>query len=183
VAGFSYSLSFKYRFEAAHRFTLSCADSCATPHGHTWYAEALFEAGESDLGPDDMVMEFAALKGAWKSFIQKTVDHSFLHHHEDPILPALRQAIPSFRGLPFPGDPTTELVAALFFAKLRAMHQAIPGSEKIHPVGVFIQETPTNAITFRAPNAGRSTLLEKIDSRFDGWWNSPEPSDRGLQSK
>jgi 6-pyruvoyl-tetrahydropterin synthase len=180
----NYRLSFKYRFEAAHRFTKSCADSCATPHGHTWFAEAHFGAPETCLTHEDMLLEFSQLKGAWKTFIQQTVDHSFLHHYEDPILPALLKFIPKFRGLPFPGDPTTEMVAALFYSKLCSMHKEmnkeLAEGVLIKPMAVYIQETPTNSMTFRPPLTGTSKLLEQIDSKFEGWWQTPEPSDRRL---
>ncbi len=176
-----YELSFTYRFEAAHRFTGSCSQACATPHGHTWYAKALFEAGENSLDrQNDMVMEFSRLKTNWKRFIQGTVDHSFMHHYQDPILPALKEHIPGFRGLPFPGDPTTELIAALFYAKLKVMHESLPGFGHIRPAGVVIRETPTNQIIFRASDDGKSQLIERVNASFNGWWQNPDPEAREL---
>lgn len=176
-----FRVSFKYRFEAAHRFTKSCADSCATPHGHTWYAKAVFQANEESLGADEMVMEFSELKRAWKRFIQDTADHSFMHHFEDPILPALRAAIPKFRGLPFPGDPTTEMIAALFFAKLEAMHRQINNPQDLRPVSVVIRETPTNTVSFKVGQSAK--LLEKLDREYTGWWQSADPEARELSRK
>jgi len=191
----TFRLAFRYRFEAAHRFTQSCADSCATPHGHTWQAQAIFASPSLMLGLDDMVMEFSQLKRAWKTFITETVDHSFLHHHKDPLLPALREHIPGFRGLPFPGDPTTELIAALFFAKLTTMHGALrtsshhphhhhrhhhPGSWP-EPVSVVIRETPTNQVTFRGDTTQAMALLTRIDEEYNGWWRDPDPGARSLQ--
>lgn len=171
----TFRLTFNYRFEAAHRLTLSCADSCATPHGHTWRAKAIFEAPAGQLGSDDMVMEFSKLKSAWKKFIADRADHSFFHHHSDPILGALREYIPKFRGLAFPGDPTTELIAALFFAKLKVMHEELAktlpeGTICPAPVSVVIRETPTNTVSFRAGRSGHVELLEALDRRFEGWW-------------
>jgi 6-pyruvoyl-tetrahydropterin synthase len=174
----AYRLTFTYRFEAAHRFTRSCADSCATPHGHTWYAKAIFEAPETALGSDDMVMEFSILKKSWKSFIQEYVDHSFMHHYQDPIMDILRKEIPKLRALPFPGDPTTELIAALFFAKLKTMHEAIPGAEAIKPAGVVIRETPTNSVTFRSRDTSK---IATLNEKFEGWWQSPDPAARFLR--
>lgn len=182
----TFRLAFRYRFEAAHRFTQSCADSCATPHGHTWHAQAIFTSPSFMFGFDDMVMEFSQLKHAWKTFITGTVDHSFLHHHKDPLLPALQEHIPGFRGLPFPGDPTTELIAALFFAKLTAMHEALRAS--IHhpdpwpePISVVIRETPTNQVTFRGDTPRAMALLARIDEEHKGWWRDPDPGTRHLR--
>lgn len=182
-----FRLAFRYRFESAHRFTQSCEDSCATPHGHTWYAEAAFAASADGLGEDDMVMEFSKLKKSWKTFILETVDHSFMHHHADPILGALKEYIPRFRGLPFPGDPTTELIAALFFAKLQTMHENLRSGNAASaiwpaPVSVLIQETPTNQVLFQAGTAGNA-LLAKINSKFEGWWQVADPLARDLRPR
>ena len=188
----SFVLSFRYRFESAHRFTRSCADSCATPHGHTWFAEAFFNAPGTELGADDMVMEFSQLKKSFKRFITETVDHSFMHHFEDPILPALREFIPQFRGLPFPGDPTTELIAALFFAKVQTMHahlhMSVPNAIWPNLSEMLVQETPTNGIRFRLPPQSPSAstplggrLLGKINSEFEGWWQDPNPESRHIK--
>lgn len=126
-----------------------------------------------------MVVEFSDLKRAWKSFIQGTVDHSFLHHMSDPILPALKAAIPKFRGLPFPGDPTTELISALFFAKLEAMHSVTAAAAVIRPVSVLIRETPTNSVTFR--RGQQAALLSRLNEKYNGWWTSADPEARHLE--
>jgi 6-pyruvoyl-tetrahydropterin synthase len=188
-------LSFRYRFEAAHRFTKSCADSCATPHGHTWYARLAFTAAGGDLNSEDMVIEFAKLKSRWKKFITETVDHSFMHHMNDPILDSLRTHIPEFRGLPFPGDPTTEMIAAFFFAKAWVMHDALLAETSLAvlptPRLVRIRETPTNEICFRAPAQtalGRPleqqpgfAWLAELNRRYQGWWQDPSPQARHLR--
>jgi 6-pyruvoyl-tetrahydropterin synthase len=183
-----FQLTFRYRFEAAHRFTHSAAPSCMTPHGHTWFAEGIFTSDASGLGAEDMVVEFSQLKKSWKRFITETVDHSFLHHHADPILGALQEHIPGLRGLAFPGDPTTELVAALFFEKLRQMHAALKnaGGAVLAAGGhwptlseVVIQETPTNQIRYRA-GAEPSAVVENLNRRFSGWWQTAEPADRSF---
>ena len=179
----AFRLSFRYRFEAAHRFTKSCADSCATPHGHTWYAKALFTANEMSLGEDEMVMEFSSLKRAWKTFVQETADHSFMHHYQDPILPALKAAIPKFRGLPFPGDPTTEMIAALFFAKLQTMHQQLDPQQRLRLTGVVIRETPTNSVSFKIDRAGNSALIKRLNQKYLGWWQTCDPEDRSLSAR
>jgi 6-pyruvoyl-tetrahydropterin synthase len=184
----SFRLSFNYRFEAAHRLTRSSSVACMTPHGHTWYAKATFEASGSELNTNDMIMEFSQLKGSWKRFIQETADHSFMHHHQDPILPTLKTHIPEFRGLAFPGDPTTELISALFFAKLSVMHEALKASASAagsgsiaipNLVSVAIRETPTNTVIFRA---GNRALLNRINEQYEGWWQSADPSARDLKT-
>lgn len=184
-----FCLTFGYRFEAAHRLSQALASQCNTPHGHTWHAEASFLSPTISLDDDDMVMEFAQLKGGWKSFIQTTVDHSYLHHHNDQLLPAMRDVIPDFRGLPFPGDPTTELIAALFFSKLSVMHDdllnKIRASGKTPPTGLYansvlIKETPTNSVLF-CKGPASDFLLQKLNEKFEGWWQVADPQARHLQ--
>lgn len=175
-----FDLSFTYRFEAAHRLTKASAIACMTPHGHTWYAKAVFSSESAQVGADDMVAEFSLIKKGWKTFIQETADHSYLHHHEDALLTAMKDHIPNFRGLPFPGDPTTELIAALFFAKIQAMHRELKSARPLpNPATVVIQETPTNTVTLHA-GPSLTKWLQTIDERFDGWWQTADPNARHL---
>lgn len=168
-------VQFEYRFESAHRFTSSASDHCRTPHGHTWWASLIFEKPASGLNADGMIQEFSQLKSQWKAFITETVDHSFLHHYQDPLLPALREHIPGFRGLAFPCDPTTEVIAGLFLEKAHAM------SGDLKPVGIRIKETPTNSITYRKESS-RPFLEEAFSEKmWNGWWMSADPTSRSCE--
>lgn len=174
----SLTLKFRYRFESAHRFTSSVAPSCRTPHGHTWYATAIFKMTAKGLDQSAMAAEFGEIKRAWKEFITETVDHSFMHNSKDPLIPHLRKITPDARLLSFPDDPTTELIAGLFGLKLKAMHDAT-GINTVRPVGVHIQETPTNSITFRFESDGSipDWLTAKTKDTL-GWWSSADPKRR-----
>lgn len=154
-------LEFTYRFEAAHRFTQG-STKCCTPHGHTWYARLTLTPRESSLDSQQMVQEFSQAKKEWKSFIQDFVDHRFFHHQADPILGSLRAHIPGFRGLEFPGDPTTEFIAALF---LRKAHQLYKNS-KLIPTKIELQETPTNTVSLQS--SALETLLPR-EQELPGW--------------
>ncbi len=178
----SLTLKFRYRFEAAHRFLSAHAPSCQTPHGHTWYATAVFRLKEGEnLDRSAMAAEFGSVKKKWKSFISDVVDHSYLHHEHDPIVQSLLVGTPEARLLPFPTDPTTEMIAGLFAIKLRAMHRAELPLSKVDVLGVHIQETPTNSIFFKFGQGGSipSWLDEKIKDR-NGWWESQRVDDRNL---
>ncbi len=169
-----YKLEFTYRFESAHRFTKG-ASKCATPHGHTWFATLGFSVVADELNQQDMVEEFEKLKKTWKAFITETVDHSFMHHFEDPILTSLKEYVKGFRGLPFPCDPTTEVIAALFLAKGRTLCGNLP----FLPSYVSIQETPTNRVTLNME--GLDAVLNRIDSKcYKAWWQSADSSSREL---
>lgn len=171
-------LKFRYRFESAHRFTSSAAPSCRTPHGHTWYATAIFKMTSKDLDRSAMAAEFNSIKRAWKTFITETVDHSFMHNSNDPLIPHMKAIIPDARLLSFPEDPTTELIAGLFALKLKAMHETT-GITAVMPAGVHIQETPTNSITFRFDrDGGTPTWLKKKTDGRSGWWTNADPMAR-----
>lgn len=181
-------LKFRYRFEAAHRFLSAEAPSCQTPHGHTWYATAIFrfQDGKS-LDKSAMAAEFGAVKKKWKSFISDVVDHSYLHHESDPLIPILRQGTPHARLLPFPTDPTTEMIAGLFALKLKTMHEAEFGKSdraSVVVIGVHIQETPTNSILFKFNKDGSTpTWLDEIIKSRSGWWTSAKTDDRHLKPR
>jgi 6-pyruvoyl-tetrahydropterin synthase len=168
-------MSFKYRFESAHRFVFSDRE-CATPHGHTWYATLNLIASAEDLNEDNMIEDFAVLKKGWKEFITKVADHSFFHNSDDPILSALKTNIPNFRGLPFPGDPTTEMIAGLFFIKASALCEDFP----VRPYSVLIEETPTNSIEFFQDELEDFISKTKLSLKTSNWWASTDPFSRSI---
>ncbi len=188
-----FALRFEYRFEAAHRFTKTESIPCMTPHGHTWKA-ALAIKSPQPLNSCEMVEEFGVLKKDWKQFLTAIADHSFFHHAEDPILPALWQHVPSFRSLPFPGDPTTEMIAACFLKKAYAMGIGKTLSRFEHSLRqqrlendfqmtMEIFETPTNSIALDPKNL---EVLEKFVpsfSDFEGWWEDPAVDARWIRRR
>lgn len=171
-----FSLEFSYHFEAAHRFTKG-SSKCSTPHGHTWEATLVFTSLDTTLDSGQMVAEFEILKRNWRNFLTNTVDHSFLHHADDPLLPAFRDHVSDFRGLPFPGDPTTELIAALFLTKAQAMNLC----PQVLVSAVVIQETKTNRIRCDQETAAR--VMEQIRKEYpelSGWWDEEDPASRSF---
>lgn len=171
-------LSFRYRFEAAHRFTRAASPQCMTPHGHSWYASLIFETTSGSLDSSDMAAEFKGLKSAWKKFIGETADHSFFHKWDDPILEALKQNIPEFRGLAFPGDPTTEMVAVLFLRK--AQNWQYPG---VKVTGVKIEETPSNHLEVHIDDPIFLNLTKKLEHSDQAWWETEDIHARQFLSK
>jgi 6-pyruvoyltetrahydropterin/6-carboxytetrahydropterin synthase len=63
-----------------------------------------------------------------------------------------------------PGDPTTELLAACFMAKLNAFLAAEGG--RLTCVEVQIEETPTNTVAFD----GDPALVIPAGTEDDSWW-------------
>lgn len=168
-------MSFRYRFESAHRFVFSDRE-CATPHGHTWHATLNLAASSKDLNENNMIEDFAVLKGDWKKFITSTADHSFFYNCDDPILPTLKKHIPNFRGLPFPGDPTTEMIAGLFFIKASALCENYP----VRPHSVLIEETPTNSIEFFQTELEDFVKKTNLSLKSSNWWANTDPYSRSI---
>jgi 6-pyruvoyltetrahydropterin/6-carboxytetrahydropterin synthase len=170
-----FKMEFTYRFEAAHRFTKSCKESCATPHGHTWYG-TLELSGSDKLNQADMLAEFALAKKGWKETIDKTFDHSFLANSEDPLLPHLKQILPEVRLVLFPGDPTTELIAALLHRKAQKIIASIGLQDLLCVEAVTIQETPSNTVVYK--DKVGFLPADGIINGYTGWWNDERPEAR-----
>ena len=170
-------LSFRYRFEAAHRFVGTASPTCSTPHGHTWYAILNLDFRGERLNSDSMAVEFSRIKGAWRDWISETCDHSYFHHWQDPVAETTRQCQKEARLLPFPGDPTTELIALLFFAKMEKIIGQSPLADLIEIKSIKIEETPTNHI--ECDRAFYSSAIANY-SQWSGWWTQQEISSREL---
>jgi len=170
-------LKFRYRFEAAHRFTSTASPSCMTPHGHTWYATLHLQSLKA-LNQDGMVVEFARAKSFWKTLITDTFDHSYMCHHQDRVTETLIAVHPEARVLRFPGDPTTETIALLLFAKAETSIAHEKLAELVRVRGVTIEETPTNSLY-----CPREYFQENIGryQNASGWWTSADPRDRSFQ--
>lgn len=167
-------LRFKYRFEAAHRFTQSSSPSCMTPHGHTWYA-TLHLQSHVGLNANDMAVEFQQLKGAWKDLITNVFDHSFMCNAADPLIEPLLDVHGGARLILFPGDPTTELISLLMFSKAEQFISSSPWKGQISVSGITIDETPTNSI-----HCDRAFYKENINryATHSGWWTTAESTAR-----
>ncbi len=170
-------LRFKYRFEAAHRFTQSSSPSCMTPHGHTWHA-TLHLRSLAPLNANNMAVEFHQLKSAWKDLITNVFDHSFMCNMNDSLIEPLLHIHSGARLILFPGDPTTEMISLLMFSKAEKFIAASPWKDQVLVSGLTIDETPTNSI-----HCDSGYYRENIHrySEYTGWWSTAEVSARNCQ--
>ena len=76
-----------------------------------------------------MVEPFERAKKQWHSWIDNHVDHAFQVSDRDPLIEVFARIEPEIlpRLMVMPGDPTTELLAACFMAKLNAFLAADGG--------------------------------------------------------
>lgn len=168
-------ISFRYRFEAAHRFVKTDSVMCRTPHGHTWYITLSLDSGVATLDENNMVGEFHQLKKQWKKFVQEELDHSYFHHHQDPLLPALKETVPDFRGFATPGEPTTEMLAVLFLRKA----QVLFGNKKVLAKEIYLEETPTNSVRISTEDLIFKDIIGKTNKA--SWFHQEDITSRLLE--
>ena len=143
-----FTLQFERRYSMAHRLLSGAAPRCSVPHGHNEVVVVeIVASDERTLNPStNMLAEFSVVKKRWFQWIDKTVDHSFHIADSDPLIAYFRDHEPETlaRCLITPGDPTTEILAACFMAKLNVFlsGQGLACSR------MTIHETPTNSVVF-----------------------------------
>ncbi len=179
-------IEFAYEFESAHRLTKSDSTKCQTPHGHSWEIVLSIGSHAKHLDHKDMLVEFADIKSIWKSFVYETLDHSFFYNINDPVAEKLIQLIPSFRGLPFPADPTTEMIAGLCFLKAMRVIEHInkDKSQSLYVESILIKETSTNKVLLNHDSAIVGYFKEKyLNAKFiknKAWWTDNNSNTRKL---
>ena len=156
------TLEFSRRFAMAHRLLSDPLSKCAVPHGHNEVVSVQLEPeAKFQFGGANAQAPFDAVKGRWHTWIDGHVDHALQLNEADPLLGYFREREP--RRMPgimtFPGDPTTEALAACFWLKLDAFIKAdeLPFSV----AQVRVEETPTNTViltraTFEPESCGLS---------------------------
>ena len=158
-----FTLQFERRYSMAHRLLSGAAPRCSVPHGHNEVVTVDIVANnERPLDSDtNMLAEFSVVKKRWFHWIDEMVDHSFQIADTDPLIGYFREHEPKtlLRCLITPGDPTTEMRAACFMAKLNVFlaGQGLVCSR------LTIQETPTNSVVF----TGDPT---QVLPEGDYWW-------------
>ncbi len=134
-------ISFKYRFETAHRLFLT-EGPCYTPHGHTWYVEIYLRLKSAPLpGPQNMFMDFKSLKKPWKSYIE-SLDHALLLNSKDPLYEFLKKDPKAMNIWGFDGDPTTEAIASRMMIKALELYIDLD----VEVSEIILEETPRNKV-------------------------------------
>lgn len=167
------ALEFTRRYAMAHRLIADPASKCATPHGHNEFVTIrVAPTAPLRFGGDNMVTPFQAVKARWSAWIDDAVDHAFQVNAADPLIDWFRAHEPGrlARLLVTPGDPTTEALAALFWAKLDAFLAADALPYRVSAVRV--EETPTNAVLL-TPDVFDLAACGLPDQ---GWWRRPDMS-------
>ena len=170
---FTFVLRFSRRYAMGHRLISGAAPNCRVPHGHDEVVTVdIASADNQGLDPEtNMLVEFEAAKGRWFEWIDRSVDHSFHLGDNDPLIDFFRDREPELvaRLLITPGDPTTEVRAACYFAKLSAFLDST--DHRLVCTRLQIQETPTNAVEFNG--SATAGLLPDGPAH---WWHRADLS-------
>ena len=167
------TLRFSRRYSMGHRLISGAAPNCKIPHGHDEIVTVEIASHKNrKLDADtNMLVEFEEAKGLWFDWIDGSVDHSFHVSSKDPIIRYFKENEPDLlsRLLITPGDPTTEIRSACYYAKLSSFLKT--KEEDLICVGLQVQETPTNAVKFNCAD-----IAKFLPSGADHWWNRSDLS-------
>jgi 6-pyruvoyltetrahydropterin/6-carboxytetrahydropterin synthase len=109
-----YSITKDIYFCYGHRL-MGHPGKCKHLHGHSVKAAITIVA--EALNDQGMVCDFSEVTQAAQKFIDETLDHNFLIHREDPLVPALAEAKERF--LLVDEHPTAEFLARMIFEAIR----------------------------------------------------------------
>ena len=155
-----------------HRLFAGRSAKCAVPHGHNETVIANLRAVSALRldGDVNMVELFEHAKGMWHRWIDDAVDHALQLSDRDPLIDYFAEHEPHLmpRLMVCPGDPTTELLAACFMAKLNAFLSAAGG--RLHCLEIAVEETPTNKVTFSGVPADVLPVRHDV-RRTVPWWD------------
>ncbi|UYH50740.1 6-carboxytetrahydropterin synthase [Candidatus Kirkpatrickella diaphorinae] len=163
-------LQFTRRFSMGHRLLSDAAPRCAIPHGHNEYVTVAIRARNATAldGRRNMMAAFADVKRRWHHFIDTQLDHALQLGEGDDLLNWFATHEPeNYRRIVVtPGDPTTELMAALLMAKINSFLEADMPELVCHHL--TLRETETNAVSISGPV---EDVLPKLDRpRSLCWW-------------
>jgi len=88
---------------------------CRNLHGHSVKACITIKADQ--LNEQGMVCDFSDIKESAEKYINEQLDHNFLLHKEDAIIPFLEQQQERFLALD--DHPTAEILAKMIFQHLK----------------------------------------------------------------
>ena len=141
------ALEFTRRYAMAHRLLATQSPKCAIPHGHNELVTVRLDPlARFGFTRTNSAAPFEQVKRRWHEWIDASVDHTLHLAEDDPLIEFFRAHEPQRLAqiMTFPGDPTTEALAACFFLKLTAFiaDEGLP----FRVAEVRIEETPTNTV-------------------------------------
>ena len=143
-----YRISIQHNFEMAHRLSHEGAPpKCRSIHGHSWWVTLWLEGEELD--EQGMLVEFGALKRAWRGFLDEQVDHHLAVRRDDPVAAAIESVVPGSRIMQLDFDPTTEQMARWLFERAKEIVEQVARA-RVRVQRVHLQETAVNGAEYEA---------------------------------
>ena len=124
------------QIDTSHRL-LHYKGKCANLHGHRWKVEVWME-GEPDPATQ-ILIDYTLIKQVIARY-----DHQIILNRDDPMVPCIRKFNPV---ITTPGDPTSELIAALIREDLYAVCRDQGIKATIPKIRVW--ESPTSCAELR----------------------------------
>lgn len=90
---------------------------CRNLHGHS--VKAAISIAQDKLNEQGMVCDFADIREAVEAYINQHLDHNFLLHKDDPLIPALKQNNERFWALD--EHPTAEVLSKMIYQYLKGL--------------------------------------------------------------
>ncbi len=108
-----YTITKEVYFCYGHRL-MNHPGKCRNLHGHSVKASITIKAEQ--LNEQGMVCDFAEIKNSAEKFINQQLDHNFLLHKDDAIIPLLEQQKERF--LAVDEHPPAEVLAKIIYQHL-----------------------------------------------------------------
>ncbi len=109
-----FSITKEVYFCYGHRL-MNHPGKCRNLHGHS--VKAAITISRPDLNEQAMVIDFSDLKDSVQQFIDEVLDHNFLLHKDDPLVPLLQQQNERF--LMLDEHPTAEVLSKMIYQHLK----------------------------------------------------------------
>jgi 6-pyruvoyltetrahydropterin/6-carboxytetrahydropterin synthase len=109
-----FSITKEVYFCYGHRL-MNHPGKCRNLHGHS--VKAAITLSLPNLNEQDMVIDFSDLKDSVQPFIDDVLDHNFLLHKDDPLVPLLQQHNERF--LTLDEHPTAEVLSKMIYQHLK----------------------------------------------------------------
>lgn len=109
-----YSITKEVYFCYGHRL-MNHAGKCKNLHGHS--VKASISIKQEQLNDQGMVCDFADIKESVENYINQYLDHNFILHKDDPIVPMLIQQNERF--MTIDEHPTAEVLSKMIYQHLK----------------------------------------------------------------
>jgi len=109
-----YTITKEVYFCYGHRL-MNHKGKCRHLHGHS--VKASISIKQDELDEQGMVCDFSEVKEVVERYINQNLDHNFLLHKDDPIIPLLAQQKERFMAIE--EHPTAEVLSKMIFRHLK----------------------------------------------------------------